>query len=744
MSVRDLPLDLVAARFAAALAHHEAGRIDAARALYRDILALDPDHVESLHLLGLIAAQTGEAEAGASMIMQAIRLFPGSAPHHNSLAVAYRALGRDAEAVAEYRIAVSLRSASAEIHSNLAGVLRTLGQHEAAVAEYRYAARCAPGTAEIWYNLASALADSDPDDDVEACFRRAMDLRPDFVEAIANFGRWLITRARWGEAAKCLADAIRLVPADASSWNNLGVAWRQLGRERDAESAWRRAIALAQDCADAFHNLGCLLSTGGRTDEAVACHAAALDANVLHGAARLAFCMAQIPIVYHNAEEVAQRRANYFAALDGLAAAMETPAIERAVASAVGSSQPFFLSYQGENDREPQALYGRLICRALARTIPTPALAARPARDERIRLGIVSGYFHDHTIFRLFLEGWLSEIDRERFEITGFHTGFVHDQQTVHASRLCGRFVHGPRSAVAWGAAVADSAPHILLYPEVGMDPMAAHLAARRLAPVQCVAWGHPRTTGMPTVDYFLSAELMEPPDGDTHYSESLVRLPEIGVHFTPDDGAAFPLQRAALGLEPDVPVFFCGLALYKYQPEYDRVFPRIAFAVGPCRFLFIGFAKSDAVTRIFQKRLYTAFAAHGLDAGRYCNILPPMPQHRFIATAGLTDVILDTPGWSGGKSTLDCLAGNPAIVTLPGRFMRGRHTAAILRRIGCEQTIARSLDEFVTLAARLALDAAWRMEVRCAVEQGKHRAFRDPAPIRALETFLINAVSRQ
>jgi protein O-GlcNAc transferase len=108
-----------------------------------------------------------------------------------------------------------------------------------------------------------------------------------------------------------------------------------------------------------------------------------------------------------------------------------------------------------------------------------------------------------------------------------------------------------------------------------------------------------------------------------------------------------------------------------------------------------------------------------------------------------LADVILDTPGWSGGKSTLDCLAWDPAIVTLPGRFMRGRHTAAILRRIGCEATIAESLDDYVSIAVRLARDPVWRADIRQAVACGKHRAFHDIGYVRALESFLTDAVAR-
>ena len=137
-------------------------------------------------------------------------------------------------------------------------------------------------------------------------------------------------------------------------------------------------------------------------------------------------------------------------------------------------------------------------------------------------------------------------------------------------------------------------------------------------------------------------------------------------------------------------------------------------------------------MTEAFRSRLCVAFAATGLDASQHVMILPAMSQRDYLGAVGLADVILDTPGWSGGKSTLDCLAWDPAIVTWPGQFMRGRHTAAILRRIGCEATIAASLDDYVSIAVRLMRDSAWRAEVRQTVALRKHRAFPTIPPISA------------
>ena len=214
---------------------------------------------------------------------------------------------------------------------------------------------------------------------------------------------------------------------------------------------------------------------------------------------------------------------------------------------------------------------------------------------ERIRIGIVSGFFCDHTLLKLFLEGWLTQLDRGRFEVIGFHTGPVDGCADGALCRLVRPVRAGLPSAAAWREAISAAAPHVLLYPEVGMDPIAGRLAAMRLAPVQCVTWGQPETTGMPTIDYFLSSELMEPPDGDQHYTERLVRLPNLGLCYTPDRQP--PVRRRAYRQRsvPPVPVFWSGQALYKYLPRYDAIFPRIAAELGACRFVFIAFAKSRA-----------------------------------------------------------------------------------------------------------------------------------------------------
>jgi tetratricopeptide (TPR) repeat protein len=302
-----------------AMTLHQAGRLSEAAAIYRAILAEDRDHADSLHLLGLITSEQQNPTAGIALIRRAMVIQPGRAPHHNSLGHAYRRLGRLEDAVREYRTGVALLPQSAEIHSNLATTLLDLGRRDEAVVHYRQAAAHAPGMAVIWYNLANALATTSAVAETERCYRKALAVRPDYLDALGNFGRWLMTRARWDEAESQLAQSVSLAPKQAPAWNNLGVVSQELGRPA-AEPCYRHALEIDPGLADAHYNLGCLLSQQGRSDEAVACHRQAVAINPGLGAARVAACMAELPILYVSQDEVEQRRSRYAEALQGLAA----------------------------------------------------------------------------------------------------------------------------------------------------------------------------------------------------------------------------------------------------------------------------------------------------------------------------------------------------------------------------------------------------------------------------------------
>src|SRR5262249_50844727 len=152
--------------------------------------------------------------------------------------------------------------------------------------------------------------------------------------------------------------------------------------------------------------------------------------------------------------------------------------------------------------------------------------------------------------------------------------GDQQDAETKILASFCDRFVQGPLTIERWREAILGDAPHVLIYPEVGMDPVAVLLAAQRLAPTQCNSWGHPETSGFPTIDYFLSIDLMAPPDVQEYYRGELVRLPILSAYLDPLAPPAISLDRSELGLRETAVVYWCGQSLYKYLPQFDQVFP--------------------------------------------------------------------------------------------------------------------------------------------------------------------------
>jgi len=303
--------------------------------------------------------------------------------------------------------------------------------------------------------------------------------------------------------------------------------------------------------------------------------------------------------------------------------------------------------------------------------------------------------------------------------------------------------VMGPASTEHWRRTILADRPHVLIFPDIGMSREASELAALRLAPLQCGYIGHPQTSGYPTMDYFISGELIEPPDGEQHYTEKLVALPNAGFHYEPPELAPVAVTREELGLRPNSTAYWCAQSLFKYLPQHDEVFPRIAGQVGDCQFVFIRHF-GRGVTELFQQRLDRAFAAAGLKAEDHCAFLQSMSMERFAAASAQCDLMLDSIGWSGGNTTLEALAQDLPVVTCQGALMRGCVSAGILRMMGMPETVGETVDDYVALAIRMGREPAWRAEIKARIATDKNRLYRDRTCIAALKDFLERATRAQ
>jgi protein O-GlcNAc transferase len=716
-----------------AAAAHAQGRYGETEAICRDVLAVQPGNAQAFLVLAVAQLADGRSGDGIASLDRAIELDRRLAQAHYQRGFALSQLGRSEEAKACYDTAIALQPAFAEA-LYLRGMLqRKQGDHVAALADFDAAVRHRPNFLHAYNGRGLALHELMRFDAAVPAFERAIALQPGFADAHNNRGNALRRLKRFDDALASYGRALALRPGYAEALHNRAVSLREMGRYDAALADCEQAIALQPDYAEAHYLHGMLLRAVNRNADARASFARALAARPGYAEAQLAACMSDLPVLFADEAEIAASRTEYEKALRALVDTVEPAAFARAIRS----NQPFYLAYQGLNDRELQALYGTLVCRAAAARHGDAPLAPPAQAGEKIRVGIVSGYFYEHSNWKVPIQGWLSQLDRSRFQPFGYYTGSDSDAVTQAAQSLCERFVGGPMSIARWREEILADAPHVLIYPEVGMDPMSAALAAQRLARAQCTSWGHPDTSGFPTLDYYLGSDLMEPPDGETHYTEELVRLPNLSIYYESPSFVPSAMTRRDLGMREGATVFWCGQSTFKFLPQHDRVFARIAREAGNCQFVFIESPGAPQITALFRSRLERAFAAEGLTADDYCLLLRRLDAQGFVAATGLCDVFLDSVGWSGCNTTLESLVHDLPIVTLPGALMRGRHSAAILRMMDVTETIARDIDHYVALAVRLAREAAWRVEIRARIAANKHRIYRDRACIAALENFL-------
>jgi len=262
---------------ATALAYFSAGRTEEAERVCQQILAVEPSCVDALHVLGVIAYQTGKYDVAIASLGQALEVNPNNAEVYYNQGNALKCAGRLNEAVACYRQALNLKPDYAEAHNNLGNVLHEQGQAEDAVACYRRAIELKPEYAMAYFNLGNALRRLKKLDDAAACYVRSLELNPSDVEARINLGRVLSDQGRHEEAIGSFHQAIRLNPNCAEFHDNLGLAYQRQRNNEAAVACHRRAIELNGGNADAHNNLGNALENQGKTIEAIACYRAAIE-----------------------------------------------------------------------------------------------------------------------------------------------------------------------------------------------------------------------------------------------------------------------------------------------------------------------------------------------------------------------------------------------------------------------------------------------------------------------------------
>lgn len=681
-------------------AFHSLGRLLARRGAVTE--SLDPldravagGIVDALPMLFAAAATVADfrraAEAGDTLA-RTVALEPAQ---WRQLVGAWFGQRNIRRARARARAAIIQHPGTVAVYALADEAARSVGDSAAALSIRHRVVLLDPGVAEAHAGLALAAHGSRAHAD--RSFRRALVLAPDVAQFWSDYGAMLKPGADHAATFTAVDRASLIAPGLVPPLRNKAVLLADLAESEAAQRIYDQALAVAPD------------DTG------------------------LAFKRAlTFPTIPRNTAEIAAIRADVEARVRALA----TRGLTLADPLAEVGLPNFYLAYHGLDDRALQSLIADTyltLCPGLAWTAPHCRPPRRP-EGRRLRVGFASRFFHDHSI-RYSTAGIVRNLDRSRFEvhvisdrpadrITLFRPGERADRHTVVPIDLA-----GARGAIA--ALELD----VLVYGDIGMEPLTYYLAFARLAPVQAHLQGHPVTPGIPNLDYFLTSALQEPANGADHYRETPV--PFAGTLFCYDRlPAPPPATRSDFGLPAAGALYVCPQTLFKFHPDFDAIL-RAILEADPDGWLVLLEDRLTARTRQLADRLAGSLGA------RRDRVLwvPRMPKQRYFQLIALSAAVLDTTCFSGANTTLQALGLGVPVVTLPGAFVRGRMTLGWLREGELMEMCASDAADYARIAVRLGRDPAWRKALVDRIRAAEPRLFERREVVAEIQDFLVRAV---
>lgn len=709
------------------LALKQEGNLSRARECFERACLLSAPFAEAHNNLGSVHSALGNLEAAVECYNRALELSPRLATAHSNLGIAQRSLGNLPAARDAFEAVVQCTPDDVEAHIHLGAAYEALGEPELAVGAYEIATELDPAHAVAAFNLGNALAAAERLPEAAAAYETAINLNADFAQAHNNLGQVLQSIGCLGEAEASYRRALDLDSEYATASNNLGAALYARGRWNDAIELFRKALSIDPDHEQANTNLGSLLKNRGQIEAARECFQRVLANHPDRNKVRVLQSTMLRP-VYRSMDELRATRAEFEHSVADLNAAGirldpgrdEMPGI-------------FFLPYQGFNDREIQSELARLY--PVERISPESALRKR-APGEKIRLGFISHHFRNHTIAHL-MQGMMARFSRSKFAVTVLSVGDHRDDLAESIRRQSDRFVVLPENLAIARRLVAEQQLDVLFYADVGMDPFTYSLAFHRFAPVQCVTWGHPVTTGIPNMDYFISSELVEPVDADQHYTERLIRLKGLPTFYLRPPARSEIPDRTKYGVPADCHLYLCPQSLFKIHPDFDPLLAEILRRDPQGLVAFIEGLEPEW-TELLENRLRSEYP----DVISRVRFIPKQNHQEFLGLLAACDVMLDPLHFGGGNTTYEGLALGTPIVTLPSDYMRGRVTAACYRKMGLTDCIAGNAHEYVEFALRLGTDPAFRRTMQSRILATNHALYEDSAMLRELEAFFEQAVA--
>ena len=682
--------------------HLQAGRLTQAKSGYEQVLRVNPLQPEALQWMGVVCHQFGDNEKAIELVRQAIDLAPAIAFFRSALGNVLQAVGRSTEAIESYRQALLIKPDFAEAHNNLGIAFHAQGEPGKAIESYRKAIALIPNYADAYNNLGTALYASGLEDEAVRAYQKALAINPNHAKALFNLGS-AVHRQTPDLAVSLINRSLQLQPDFYEAWLNLGKLLISQCRMDEASRSLQRAIALKP-------------GNGLRVLDAL-----------------------KISPIMGTREALLEERASFESNLDRLlqeGLTLDDPVTEHCKTN-------FHLAYHGVNDRAIQTKIFQFFSRACPDLLyVAPHCGRRRSEGQKIRIGFLSAFIANHSVSLCFSAIVQALATQEAFEVCLLSS---HDPEEKNAKRtysnFSGNVVHLNGDMVLARQQVSALELDILVYLDVGMDAASYFLAFSRLARVQCVLGGHPVTTGIDAMDYFLSSDLAEPTDADSHYSEKLVRLPLGAFYFErPAMPAAFK-TRKELGLPEHGGIYLCPLVLHKIHPDFDEAIGRILQLDTSGHVVMFADKKYSTWQGLLEKRFDQTIAQ---EMRSRIIFLPWVTGSvEFMQINEAADVVIDPFHFGIGSTAIaTCSVGTP-FVTKPGEFMRGRVGLFYCRIMDLMECVALGTEDYAQKAVAIATDHSLRDSLKAKILKNNRALFENRQAITDLTDFFLDVGNR-
>ncbi|MEO5363886.1 MAG: tetratricopeptide repeat protein, partial [Magnetococcus sp. DMHC-8] len=731
-----------------ALQIHQAGQLDAAEAIYRKVLAIQPENPDALHLLGFICHQRNQGEKAAELVGKAVALQPDRTIFLNNYGIILTSLGRREEAMECYRRALRIQPDFYMALGNLGGCLADLGQQEESIACYQKALAANPNGIEVLNSLGNVLLKAGRYQEAIASYQRAITIQPNYADAYNGMGTALRDSGQFEESIAWFHKGLELHPNHYDIHTGLGNALLAFGKPDEALNYYEQAIRINPNHPNAYHNLGGALRSLGKFAEAIAYFQKALTlnpnlhqthnslGNTLYDQDRMAdafLCYQKALSLQPNDPDTLNNLGIVLTDLGKLEEAIDcykklamlaprNPAAQCDVINQLlhicdwrevpeRYQQMMTVFHAEKKETSP------FVCLALP---TTPAEQRRGAelymtnkypvradlsatrqydpQPERLKIGYLSSDFANHPVAYLTAE--LLELhDRSRFEITAYSYG--PDDGREMRKRIMAASDHfvdlRPLTFADAAQRIFDDGTHVLMDLNGFTKHARMQIPALRPAPIQASWLGYLGTLGAPFIDYLISDSFITPPGCEADFTEKLVRLPEC---FQPNDRqrniAEHTPTRQERGLPEQGVVFASFNKSYKFNPETFDVWMSI-LRKAPNSILWL-----VASNHLVETNLRREAEARGVSQSRIF-FVPKMPLADYLANYRLVDLVLDTFPYNSGTTASNSLWAGCPMLTCAGKTFVSRQAGSLLRTVGLPELVTHSLEEYESVALELA-----------------------------------------